>query len=100
MFLTLQSCLLEVTKADGGNGYKIPHMGKERLERLDILPNTLSCGFELYDKIPAVPTLQFILKWSPRSRQLKSKAIHTYIIDYIEPICKNPCFSLKIALLL
>lgn len=51
VFLTLQSCLLEVMKADGGNGYKIPHMGKERLERLDILPNTLSCGFELYNKV-------------------------------------------------
>nr|ACV32574.1 mar14 transposase [synthetic construct] len=51
VFLTLQSCLLEVMKADGGNGYKIPHMGKERLERLDILPNTLSCDFELYDKV-------------------------------------------------
>ncbi|BAF28214.2 Os11g0457000 [Oryza sativa Japonica Group] len=41
----------EVMKANGGNGYEIPHMGKERLERLDILPNTLSCGFELYNKL-------------------------------------------------
>lgn len=51
VFLTLQSCLLEVMEADGGNGYRIPHMGKERLERLDILPNTLSCGRELYEKV-------------------------------------------------
>ncbi|BAT13919.1 Os11g0454701, partial [Oryza sativa Japonica Group] len=41
---------------------------------------------------PAVPSLQFILRWSLRSRQLKSKASHTYIIDYIEPICETPCF--------
>nr|ABA96632.1 transposon protein, putative, Mariner sub-class [Oryza sativa Japonica Group] len=51
VFLTLQSCLLEVMEVDGGNGYRIPHMGKERLELLDILPNTLSCGRQLYDKV-------------------------------------------------
>ena len=37
-FLTLQSCLEEIIVSHGGNEYKIPHMGKERLLRLGILP--------------------------------------------------------------
>jgi hypothetical protein len=31
VFLTLQGCFIEVMKLGGGNGYKIPHMNKERL---------------------------------------------------------------------
>jgi hypothetical protein len=32
VYLSLQSCLIEVMKAGGGNRYKIPHMNKERLQ--------------------------------------------------------------------
>ncbi|XP_060215627.1 uncharacterized protein LOC132642464 [Lycium barbarum] len=32
VFLTLQSCMVEVMKDKGGNNYKIPHMNKEKLE--------------------------------------------------------------------
>jgi hypothetical protein len=31
VFLTLQECMIEVMKDNGGNRYKIPHMSKERL---------------------------------------------------------------------
>jgi hypothetical protein len=34
-------------KQEGGNGYQIPHMGKERLEREGRLPILLSCEAEL-----------------------------------------------------
>ena len=44
VFLTLQGCMIEVMKDGGGNRYKTPHMNKERLEALDILPEALSCG--------------------------------------------------------
>jgi hypothetical protein len=47
VFLTLQACLTEVMKARGGNKYKIPHMNKEKLEALGILPKVLSCDKEL-----------------------------------------------------
>jgi hypothetical protein len=43
MYLTLQSCLIEVMKASRGNIYKIPHMNKERLQALGILPDRLDC---------------------------------------------------------
>ncbi len=33
VFLTLQGCMEEVMRSDGGNQYKIPHMSKERLRR-------------------------------------------------------------------
>ena len=33
VWLTLQSCLNKIIENDGGNNYKIPHMGKESLER-------------------------------------------------------------------
>lgn len=49
VFLTLQGCMTEVMKARGSNKYKIPHMSKEKLEALGILPKALSCDRELYE---------------------------------------------------
>jgi len=49
VFLTLQGCMTEVTKARGGNKYRIPHMRKEKLEALGMLPKALSCDRELYE---------------------------------------------------
>jgi len=42
-------CMTEVMKARGGNKYKIPHMSKEKLEALGMLPKALSCDRELYE---------------------------------------------------
>ena len=39
--LTLQSCLNMIIENDGGNNYKIPHMGKESLDRRGLLPLVL-----------------------------------------------------------
>jgi hypothetical protein len=33
VFLTHQQCLEQIILCDGGNNYKLPHMGKERLLR-------------------------------------------------------------------
>jgi len=41
VYITLQSVLVEVMKEGGGNRYKIPHMGKERLQNEDKLPDNL-----------------------------------------------------------
>ncbi|XP_042003691.1 uncharacterized protein LOC121752640 [Salvia splendens] len=41
VFLTLQTCLTKILKVEGGNGYKTPHINKDRLSRLGILPQTL-----------------------------------------------------------
>ena len=38
VWLTLQSCLNMIIENDGGNDYKIPHMGKESLEMRGLLP--------------------------------------------------------------
>jgi hypothetical protein len=38
VFLTLQTILNEIIECNGDNTYKIPHMGKERLEREGRLP--------------------------------------------------------------
>lgn len=44
VFLTLQTCMIEVMKVYGGNNYKLPHMGKLRLLREDgTLPSQLQC---------------------------------------------------------
>ena len=50
VFLTLQGCIIEVMKDNGGNWYKIPHMSKERLEALDMLPKVLSCDSQLVQR--------------------------------------------------
>ena len=41
VWLTLQSCLNMIFENDGGNDYKIPHMGKEVMERRGLLPPVL-----------------------------------------------------------
>jgi len=41
IWLTYQSCLNEIIKCNGHNNYKIPHMNKDRLERLNRLPTVL-----------------------------------------------------------
>ena len=38
VWLTLQSCFNMIIENDGGNNYKIPHMGKESLEWRGLLP--------------------------------------------------------------
>jgi hypothetical protein len=51
VFLTLQGCMIEVMKDNGDNKYKIPHMNKERLEALGILPRALSCDRQLVERV-------------------------------------------------
>ncbi|XP_042065319.1 uncharacterized protein LOC121808811 [Salvia splendens] len=41
VFLTLQDCLTGILKVQGCNGYKTPHMNKERLARMGTLPQAL-----------------------------------------------------------
>ncbi|KAK4724057.1 hypothetical protein R3W88_026836 [Solanum pinnatisectum] len=50
VFLTLQSCMIEVMKAKGGNNYKVPYMMKERLEREGNLPIQLSCDIDIVNE--------------------------------------------------
>ena len=38
IWLSLQCCLNEIIKSSGNNQYKLPHMGKEKLERENRLP--------------------------------------------------------------
>uniref|UniRef100_A0A8I6WKB7 Transposase n=1 Tax=Hordeum vulgare subsp. vulgare TaxID=112509 RepID=A0A8I6WKB7_HORVV len=48
VFLSLQACMIEILNHAGGNGYKIPHVNKERLESLGLLPQRLTCPQEVY----------------------------------------------------
>jgi len=51
VFLTLQTCMIQVMKDNGGNRYKIPHMNKDRLEALGMLPKSLNCDRQLYESV-------------------------------------------------
>jgi hypothetical protein len=42
--------MIEVMKDNGGNKYKIPHMNKESLEAVGMLPESLSCDREIVEK--------------------------------------------------
>ena len=48
-FLTLQGCMNCILDCNGGNDYKIPHMGKRALERQGILPTTIEASQEALD---------------------------------------------------
>ena len=54
VFLTLQGYLIEVMKDGGGNKYKIPHIDKDRLEALGMLPTSLGCDRQLYEDVLAL----------------------------------------------
>lgn len=47
VFLSLQSVLIEILKANGNNDFKLPHMGKARLLRQGQLPEVLEVDEEL-----------------------------------------------------
>jgi hypothetical protein len=42
-FLSLQACMNKMLRCNGGNTYKVPHLNKEKKERLGILPLVLTC---------------------------------------------------------
>ena len=50
VYITLQSVLLEIMKDQGGNTYKPPHMGKDKLIREGKLPNILEVDSTLYEE--------------------------------------------------
>lgn len=56
VFLSLQSCMLEVIKSFGNNTYKLPHISKAQLSRIGELPLTLNC--DVVDVQQAVAFLQ------------------------------------------
>ena len=43
VFLSLQSCMVQIIKSFGDNRYKVPHMGKGQLARVGNLPVTMTC---------------------------------------------------------
>lgn len=51
IFLTLQSCMIEIMKVKGSNKYKTPHMKKDVMLRQATLPTTLNCDQELVAEI-------------------------------------------------
>jgi hypothetical protein len=53
IFVTLQTCLMEVMKKKGCNNYKIPHMNKATLERKDWLPTSIQCPPSLLEEAEA-----------------------------------------------
>ncbi|XP_057538135.1 uncharacterized protein LOC130815663 [Amaranthus tricolor] len=48
-WIQYQLCMIEVLKAKGDNNYKNPHIGKQRLDRLGMLPRQLKIPQELID---------------------------------------------------
>ena len=55
IWITLQSCMAEILKIGGDNAYKIPHMGKEKLEKQQLLPRALP--------VPLEPVLEWLDEW-------------------------------------
>ncbi|KAM3377922.1 hypothetical protein P3S68_010335 [Capsicum galapagoense] len=47
IFLTLQSCMMEIIKVKGSHNYKIQHLSKDNLARKGQLPVQLKCDPEL-----------------------------------------------------
>ena len=41
-------------KVDRSNKYKLPHMGKDRLDHQDNLPLRLECPIDVYERVRAL----------------------------------------------
>lgn len=54
VFLTLQSCMIEVMKDKGGNNYEVPHLDKNGLEREGNLPLQLCCDIDIVNQASAL----------------------------------------------
>ncbi|KAL7588113.1 hypothetical protein Lser_V15G38035 [Lactuca serriola] len=50
VFLTLQTCMMEIIRVQGGNNYQIPHIGKNRLELEGNLPLQIGCDENLINE--------------------------------------------------
>jgi len=50
IFLTQQSCMIEIMKQNGGQYYNIPHMKKKHLEMTGDLPTTYECPMDIYNQ--------------------------------------------------
>jgi hypothetical protein len=51
IFLTLQSCMIEIMKKGGSNKYKLQHLKKKKLERQGKLPTRLKCDATLVEDV-------------------------------------------------
>lgn len=49
VFLSLQLCMREIMIAGGSNRYKLPHMGKDSLERNGSLPRHITLDYPLIE---------------------------------------------------
>jgi hypothetical protein len=54
VFLSLQMCMEEIMRCDGGNNYKLRHMSKAKLRREGRLPMTLMCDPSVLDKVRSI----------------------------------------------
>jgi hypothetical protein len=50
VFITLQTCMVKVMNIGGGNGYRIPHLGKDKLKKKKQLPSLISVPPPVYAK--------------------------------------------------
>lgn len=51
VFLTLQSCMIEIMKTRGSNNYKIPHIKKAILQREGQLPTQMKCDPSIVEDV-------------------------------------------------
>lgn len=54
VFLTLGKVMECILAHDGGNNFRLPHMGKAKLRANDALPQSFSCDRRVYDHALAV----------------------------------------------
>ena len=50
VFLTLQSCTVEILRNFGGNNYKIPHINKQKLISNGQLPICIECDSQVLNE--------------------------------------------------
>nr|XP_051196688.1 uncharacterized protein LOC127310025 [Lolium perenne] len=70
VYVTLQSVLVQIMKNQGGNTYKLIHMGKDKMIKEGNLPDTLEVDSELYEE-----TLKLIEEYEKQLKEEEEKQI-------------------------
>ncbi|KAL6504137.1 hypothetical protein OROGR_026060 [Orobanche gracilis] len=73
VFLTLQACMIEVLRHNGGFDYKVPHLGKGILKNAGKLPFQLECKTEIVESASMQLESNEVSCWSEVSRWIICK---------------------------
>ncbi|XP_021717069.1 uncharacterized protein LOC110684935 [Chenopodium quinoa] len=90
IWLSLQSCMTEILKKDGGNNYILQHMKKRLLDRQGILPERLEVPYELVQS-----AVKYLNDRFRPSQYINKNQLMNMKWKLMQIRCKTVCYGAK-----